>query len=100
MSYYRRYYMQRDYAVKDKGEQLLLDEEWVKVDSITLCECDDAEEGQVCECNTLTTNGTHCDSCIECGCDPEVCRCDCHKANKEVDMNKYLKSKEFWRNRG
>ena len=37
--------MQRDYAVKDKGEQLLLDEEWVKVDSITLCECDDAEEG-------------------------------------------------------
>ena len=48
----------------------------------------------------LTTRGTHCDSCIECGCDSEVCRCDCHKANKEVDMNKYLKSKEFWRNRG
>ena len=49
----------------------------------------------------LTTNGTHCDSCIECGCDPEVCRCDCHKLSQEkVDMNKYLKSKEFWRNRG
>ena len=48
----------------------------------------------------LTTNGTHCDSCIECGCDLEICRCDCHKSNKEkVDMNKYLKSKEFWRNR-
>ena len=112
MSYYRRYYMQRDYAVKkpvfdatgsltDVGEQLLLDEEWIKVDSVKLCECDDAEEGQVCECNTLTTNGTHCDSCIECGCDPEVCRCDCHKANKEmVDVNRYVKSKEFWRNRG
>jgi len=82
--------MQRDYAVRDKGEQLLLDEEWVKVDSITLCECD-----------TLTTNGTHCDSCIECGCDPEICRCDCHKPSQEsIDIDKYVKSKEFWRNRG
>ena len=76
MGYYRRYYMQRDYAVKkpvfdatgsltDAGEQLLLDEEWVKVDSVKLCGCDGAAEDQICECDTLTTNGTHCDSCIE-----------------------------------
>ena len=58
--------MQRDYAVKkpvfdatgsltDAGEQLLLDEEWVKVDSVKLCGCDGAAEDQICECNTLTT---------------------------------------------
>ena len=62
MSYYRRYYMQRDYAVKkpvfdatgsltDAGEQLLLDEEWVKVDKPKMCECEDIEEPKVCECD-------------------------------------------------
>ena len=54
--------MQRDYAVKkpvfdstgsltDVGEQLLLDEEWVKVDQPKMCECEDIEEPKVCECD-------------------------------------------------
>ena len=43
--------MQRDYAVKDKGEQLLLDEEWVKVDPPKMCECEEIEEPKVCECD-------------------------------------------------
>ena len=87
--------------IQDVGEQLVLDSEWVKVGTTKLCECEGAEENQVCECNTLTTTGTHCDSCIECGCDPSVCRCECHKASQEkVDIQKYLKTKEFWRNRG
>ena len=62
MSYYRRYYMQRDYAVNkpvfdstgsltDVGEQLLLDKEWVKVDKPKMCECEDIEEPKVCECD-------------------------------------------------
>jgi len=54
--------MQRDYAVNkpvfdatgsltDAGEQLLLDEEWVKVDKPKMCECEDIEEPKVCECD-------------------------------------------------
>ncbi len=26
-----------------------------------------------------------CDSCIECNCNPEVCRCDCHKHRSDDD---------------
>ena len=86
--------------IQDVGEQLLLDSEWVKVGTTKLCECEGADNTKECECDTLTTNGTHCDSCIECGCDPSVCRCECHKASQEkVDIQKYLKTKEFWRNR-
>ena len=88
-------------SLTDVGEQLLLDEEWVKIDSPKMCECEEIEEPKVGEWDTLTTNGTHCESCIECGCDHNVCRCDCHKPSQEkVDINKYVKSKEFWRNRG
>jgi hypothetical protein len=25
-----------------------------------------------------TNKQCNCDSCIECNCDPEVCRCNCH----------------------
>ena len=28
--------------------------------------------------------GSKCDSCIECNCDPCVCRCECHKDKDEV----------------
>ena len=37
------------------------------------CECG---EEPVCMCNTETA--PKCDSCIECGCNPDVCKCDCH----------------------
>ena len=32
-------------------EQLLLDEEWVKVDQPKMCECEEIEEPKVCECD-------------------------------------------------
>jgi len=36
------------------------------------------EDSIMVEDNTDTLTGCKCDSCTECSCDPEVCRCDCH----------------------
>ncbi len=33
-----------------------------------------------------------CDSCEECSCDPEVCRCDCHQP--KADPNEVFKTQQ------
>ena len=53
------------------------------VNVATTCECG---EELVCMCNVGAEPA--CDSCIECGCDPDVCRCDCHNN----DGNEMFKS--------
>ena len=37
--------------IQDVGEQLLLDSEWVKVGTTTLCECEGADNTKECECS-------------------------------------------------
>jgi len=32
-------------------------------------------------------NKCKCDSCEECGCDPDICRCNCH-TDRDMDMFK------------
>ena len=63
MGYYRQYYEGRTYImamVKHTGG--------AGQESIWLME----------------DNTCKCDSCVECDCDPSVCRCECHKDKNEV----------------
>ena len=39
-----------------------------------------------------------CDSCIECGCNPVVCKCDCH--TKKVSSVRPDLHLSFWKDRG
>ena len=82
MGYYRNYYGGREDAmalVRNTGgcgkESIL----FVTEDSVMV------------EDNTDTLTGCKCDSCIECGCDPEVCKCGCHKS--PFDKTEIFKNK-------
>jgi hypothetical protein len=75
MGYYRNYYGGREDAmavIRNTGgcgqESILIGEENTIV----------TEDSIMVEDNTDTLTGCKCDSCTECSCDPEVCRCDCH----------------------
>ena len=51
------------------------------VNVTTTCECG---EEPVCMCNV--GQESKCDSCIECGCNPDVCKCECH--GEELSHNR------------
>jgi len=83
MGYYKYYYTQRGInmnAILDSiggcGKESIL---FVTEDSVMV------------EDNTDTLTGCKCDSCIECGCDPEVCKCGCHKS--PFDKTEIFKNK-------
>ena len=88
MGYYRNYYGGREDAmalVRNTGgcgqESILIGEETTIV----------TEDSVMVEDNTDTLTGCKCDSCIECGCDPEVCKCGCHKS--PFDKTEIFKNK-------
>ena len=84
MGYYRNYYGSREddmAVVRNTGgcgqESILIGEENTIV----------TEDSVMVENNTHTLTGCKCDSCEECGCDPDICRCDCH-TDRNSDMFK------------
>ena len=45
--------------------------------------------------DTLAPVVRRCDSCQECGCDPDVCHCECHKIeDKDEQMNLWMEGCE------
>ena len=80
MGYYRRYYMQRRYVVSkpmfDSTGSMISGKVFYGGASATMIT---DKNSVIIEDNRDTiTGGCNCDSCIECDCDPSVCRCDCH----------------------
>ena len=69
----------------DNGEKIMVDGKYVTVDKENTI----VQEGDtMVEDNTDTLTGCKCDSCTECGCDPEVCKCGCHASIDNQGMFK------------
>jgi|14_taG_2_1085336.scaffolds.fasta_scaffold46834_1 hypothetical protein len=88
MGYYRNYYGGRmdDMAVvRNTGgcgqESILVDDVISGENTIVM------EDSVMVMNNTDTLTGCKCDSCEECGCDPDICRCNCH-TDRDLDMFK------------